>query len=161
PRDTSTPMAAPVVTMTTPSTASVGLIAQVLNPYSSVKLIQMKWKGTVSQFSNRKIASRLTAENAAHAASSSAGRKGQRSLMTGRPSPDARPARPGSTTGRPASATGKLVALTAHRLDQAEPELGPQPPHAHVDHVGARVEVVAPHAGQQLALGHGLAVVLR
>ena len=42
PRATSTPMAAPVVAMTAPSTASVGRGAQVRNPYTSVKLIQMK-----------------------------------------------------------------------------------------------------------------------
>src|SRR5205085_11122760 len=96
----------------------------------SVRLIQMKWNGTVSQFSNLKIASRLTAENAAHAASSSAGRKGQLSRIASRPSPDTRPARPGSL----ASATGKLVTLTAYRLDQVEAELGPQPPHAHVEY---------------------------
>ena len=46
-------MAAPVVAMTTPSTTSVGRGAQVRNPYTSVKLIQMKWKGTVSQPANR------------------------------------------------------------------------------------------------------------
>ena len=49
PRATSTPMAAAVDAMTTPSTHSVGLAAQVRKPYTSVKLIQMKWKGTVSQ----------------------------------------------------------------------------------------------------------------
>ena len=58
-------MAAAVVAMTTPSTASVGRGAQVRNPYTSVKLIQMKWKGTVSQPANAKIATRLTAENTA------------------------------------------------------------------------------------------------
>src|SRR6476660_7108610 len=154
PRATSTPMAAPVVAMTTPSTASVGRGAQVRNPYTGVKLIQMKWKGTVSQPANAKIATRLTAENAAHPASSRAGRNGQLSLMANRPSPPMRSAR------RP-SAAGKLIALTAHRLDQAEAELGPQPPHAHVDHVGARVEVVSPHAREQPALGDRLAEVLR
>ena len=43
PRATSWPMAAAVVAMTTPSTTSVGRGAQVRNPYTSVKLIQMKW----------------------------------------------------------------------------------------------------------------------
>src|SRR5580704_4827705 len=138
----------------TPSTASVGRGAQVRNPYTSVKLIQMKWKGTVSQPANAKIAIRLTTENAAHTASSRAGRNGQLSLMANRPSPPMRSA-------RPPSAVGKLIALTAYRLDQAEAELGPQAPHAHVDHVGARVEVVSPHAGQQPALGHRLAEMLR
>ena len=54
PRATSRPMAAAVVAMTTPSTASVGRVAQVRNPYTSVKLIQMKWKGTVSQRRTRR-----------------------------------------------------------------------------------------------------------
>src|SRR6516164_8858371 len=154
PRTTSRPMAAAVVAMTTASTNSVGRGAQVRNPYSRVKLIQMKWKGTVSQPANAKIATRLTAEKAAHTASSSAGRNGQLSLTANLPSPEIRSA-------SPPSVVGKLIALTAHRLDQAEAEFGPQPPHAHVDHVGARVEVVSPHAGQQPALGHRLTGVLR
>ena len=65
PRATSWPMAAAVVAMTTPSTTSVGRGAQVRNPYTSVKLIQMKWKGTVSQPATAKIATRLRAENTA------------------------------------------------------------------------------------------------
>src|SRR5215469_11539865 len=36
---------------------------------------------------------------------------------------------------------GKLVALTAHRLDQVEAELGAEPAHADVHHVRARIEV--------------------
>ena len=60
------------------------------NPYSSVKLIQMKWKGMVSQPANAKIAIRLTAEKTAHTASSNAGRKGQLSLMANLPSPEMR-----------------------------------------------------------------------
>src|SRR5690242_1742465 len=113
----------------------------------------MKWKGTVSQPANAKIATRLTAENATHTASSSAGRNGQLSLTADLPSPEMRSA-------RPPSVVAKLIALTAYRLDQAEAELGSQAPDAHVDHVGARVEVVSPHAGQQPALGHRLTVVL-
>ena len=54
PRATSRPMAAAVVAMTATSTHSVGRGAQVRNPYSSVKLIQMKWKGTVSQRRTRR-----------------------------------------------------------------------------------------------------------
>src|SRR5580700_9860535 len=60
----------------------------------------------------------------------------------------------------PVSVADKLVALTAHRLDQAEAQLGPQPAYADVHHVGAGVEIVAPHAGQQLPLGYRLANVL-
>src|SRR6266849_4121677 len=47
----------------------------------------------------------------------------------------------------------KPVPGTAHRLDQVEPELRPQPPHADVDHVGAGVEVVPPDRRQQLIFG--------
>src|SRR5262249_9703860 len=97
---------------------------------------------------------RLTTENAAHTASSSAGRNGQLSLTANLPSPEIRSA-------RPPSVVGKLIALTAHCLDQAEAELGAQAPHAHVDYVGARVEVVSPYAGQRPALGHRLTWVLR
>src|ERR1035438_6539084 len=110
----------------------------------------MKWKGMVSQPGMAKMATRLIAEKTAHPASSHQGRNGQLSLTAKRPSPNRRPA-------RLASVAGKLVALTAHRLDQAEAQLGSQPPHAHVDDVGARVEIVAPDPGQQLPLRHGLA----
>src|SRR5271154_1106435 len=57
----------------------------------------------------------------------------------------------------PASVAHKLVPLTAHRLDQAEAQLGPQPADADVHHVGTGIEIVAPHAGQQLPLGYRLA----
>src|SRR5215471_19332342 len=53
----------------------------------------------------------------------------------------------------------KLVPGTSHRLDQVESELRAQPPDAHVDHVGAGVEVVAPDRGQQLVLRHRVARV--
>src|SRR5262249_18901540 len=114
----------------------------------------MKWNGTVSQPAKAKMAIRLTAENAAQATSSRTGRNGQLSLM-------ARPPSPVMRSAMPPSAVGELIALTAHRLDQAEAELGPQPPHAHVDHVGTRGEVVSPHAGQQPAFGDRLSDVLR
>src|SRR5580704_12758485 len=107
----------------------------------------MKWKGMVSQPANVKIAIRLMTEKAAHAASSRVGRKGQLSLMANLPSPQKRPA-------MPPSVVGELVTFTTYRLDQVEAELGPQASYAHVDHVGARVEVVSPHAGQQPALGY-------
>src|SRR5207342_835494 len=57
-------------------------------------------------------------ENTAQPVSSTAGRNGQLSLTTIPPSPARRPA-------GPASAVAELVTLTAHRLDQAEAELGP------------------------------------
>src|SRR5579862_2385217 len=156
PRITSSPMPAAVVAMTAPSTHSVGAVAQVRNPYSSVKLIQMKWNGIVSQPGNTRIAARLIAEKTAHAASSNPGRKGQLSLTANLPNPDH------GLTGAElsGSAPGELISLTAHRLDEAEAELGPQAPHAHVDDVRAGVEVVPPDRRQQLPLRDGLARVL-
>ena len=88
----------------------------------------MKWKGTVSQPANAKIAIRLMTEKIPHAASSNAWPKGQWSLMANRPSPEMRSA-------RPPSVVGELVTFTANRLDQAEAELRPQASYAHVDHV--------------------------
>src|SRR5208282_5412888 len=168
PRATSAPMAAAVVAMTTPSTHSVGLGAQVRNPYTSVKLIQMTWKGMVSQPGNVRIAIRLMTEKATHPASSSTGRKGQSSLMANRPSPLSRTVNRPSPDRRgparpewPASVAGELIAFTAHRLDQVESELRPQPPDTHVDDIRARVEVVSPHGRQQLPLGHRLAGMFR
>ena len=106
PRATSTPMAAAVVAMTTPSTASVGRGAQVRNPYTSVKLIQMKWKGTVSQPANAKIATRLTAENAAHT--------GVQQRRPERPAePDGEPAEPRDALGE--AAISRRQADSPHR----------------------------------------------
>src|SRR5271165_7010888 len=101
----------------------------------------MRWKGTVSQPANAKIAIRLMTEKTAHTASSNAG------LMADLPNPEMRSA-------KLPSVVGELVTFTADRLDEAEAELGPQASHAHVNHVRARVEVVSPHAGQQPALGY-------
>src|ERR1700729_3882918 len=61
---------------------------------------------------------------------------------------------------RPIGSLGdKLVARTAHRLDQFVAELRPEPPHADVDHVGARL-LVAPDRREQPILGHRLVGVL-
>ena len=69
------------------------------------------------------------------------------------------PAESGPTAGAAPSLAGQLIAFTAHRPDQVEAELRPQAPDAHVDDIRARIEVVAPHAGQQLPLRDGLAGV--
>jgi hypothetical protein len=58
-----------------------------------VKLIQMKWKGMVSQPATAKIATRLMTENTAQTVSSNAGRNGQLSLTTIPPRPARRPTR--------------------------------------------------------------------
>src|SRR5580692_177062 len=64
------------------------------------------------------------------------------------------------STGSPALLRSELIPGTAHRLDQVETELRPEPPHADVDDVGAGVEVVSPDGRQQLLLAHRLARVL-
>src|ERR1700684_2335418 len=104
-----------------------------------------------SQPGKARMATRLIAEKAAQAASSSPGRNGQLTLRATLTRPES----------PPASVAGELIAFTAHRLDQVEAKLGPQAPHAHVDDVRARVEVIPPHGCQQLPLRHGLARMLR
>src|SRR5262249_56202466 len=90
PCTTSQPMAPNVVAMTTASTHTVGLVDQTRNPYSSVRLIQMKWNGTVSQREKTTIATRLAMEKAPHATSThanghrSAGRPGGQCREGGR-----------------------------------------------------------------------------
>src|SRR5215831_12288263 len=81
PWKTSQLMAAAVVSMTAASTHMVGLVDQTRNPYSSVRLIQMKWNGTVSHWEKTTIATRLATEKAPHATSTHA--NGHRSA--GRP----------------------------------------------------------------------------
>src|SRR6516225_3091833 len=68
----------------------------------------------------------------------------------------------GSATGRLVviSLGGKLISGTAHRLDQVEAELRPEPPDADIDDVGTGVEIVAPDRRQQLVLADRLARVL-
>src|SRR6516164_4604944 len=149
-------MAAPVVIMTTASTQAVGLVAQTRNPYSSVRLIQMKWNGTVSHCEKATIAARLASEKATHATSTQAKCPWKRGRCSGQRSPGGRcgqrmchghghgggQAWAGSRVSGPSRC--ELITLTTHRLDQVEAQLGPEPPDAHVHHVGARVEVVAP-----------------
>ncbi len=53
PRQTSSQMPKPVVIITAPRIHIVGRVGQERNPYSSVRLIQMKWKGIVSQLANQ------------------------------------------------------------------------------------------------------------
>src|SRR5512146_545620 len=91
----------------------------------------MKWNGTVSQLGKRAIATRFAAANANHAASTALGRS-------------------------------QPIAAMSHRLDRrSRAELLAQPPDADVDHVRARVEVVAPHFREQPLAAHHLALVAR
>src|SRR4249920_3052254 len=144
----------------------------------------MKWNGTVSQLEKTTMATRLASEKTTHATSSQANGHRSGSWRCGqcrpagrcgqcRPEERREAPRPESSTGsRPTRSTvrstarswcgrppgttsaGELVALTTHRLDQVEPELGAQPPDADVHHVRARVEVVSPDRGEQLAFAH-------
>src|SRR3984957_3337742 len=103
----------------------------------SVRPAQMRWNGIVSQPGNMIMKSRLTRAKIHHATSIARAGYGQpnRGRCGRRCERGALP---------PSSARLKLIALTSHRLDQFEPELGAEPPDAHVDHVRSRVEVVAP-----------------
>ena len=62
-------MRLPVARMTRPSTIPVGFGSHTRKPYSSVRLIQMKWNGIVSQLGTSAIATRFAAANANHATS--------------------------------------------------------------------------------------------
>src|SRR6185437_17111558 len=103
------------------------------------------------------MAIRLSAEKAAQITSSASGLNGQRSASSQAGAPAAAGAT--SIAARPALGD-ELISLTPHGLDQLEAELGTDPPHAHVHHVGAGVEVIAPDHGEQPALGHRVAGVL-
>src|ERR1019366_3753348 len=96
-----------------PSTHSVGLVAQTRKPYSSVRLIQMKWNGTVSQRAKITIDARLTREKPTQAswegqewsagASASVGPSSSRAfLMKGRPDGSGRRRLAGSGRRNPA-----------------------------------------------------------
>src|SRR5580700_8817413 len=116
----------------------------------------MRWNGIVSQHGNMNMKSRLTRAKIHHPTSIARGGYGQ-------PNRGSR-CSCGSGGGRNsravASARHELIAPTPHRLDHVEAELRAEPPDAHVDHVGPRIEVVAPDGGEQLALGDRVPGVL-
>src|SRR5947208_14244239 len=99
----------------------------------------MKWNGTVSQSRKITIAARLTREKAAQATSTQAIRLWwKRGRCSGQRSPGGRCGqrmRHGHGDGQ-VWAGGRvggrsrceLITLTAHRLDQLEAQLGPEPP---------------------------------
>src|SRR5215469_3165768 len=103
------------------------------------------------------MATRLAAENTAHATSSTRGLYGQWSPTTriaARRTPASRREPLSALPGH------ELIALTSHRLDQVEAELGAQPPDAHVHHVRTGVEIVTPDGSEQRAFRHGVAHML-
>src|SRR4051794_2086198 len=86
----------------------------------------MKWNGIVSQLGQANIATRFAAANVAHAKSMRSGRRRE------------------------------SIAGMANRFDRCcRPELLPQSPHANLDNVRSRVEVVSPYFREQaLATDH-------
>src|ERR1700722_7664897 len=110
----------------------------------SVRLTQMRWKGTVSQQGKKNMRSRLARGKAVHTTSITRGGYGQ----------------PRRGSFRASSPGHELIALTPHGLDQLEAQLGAEAAAAHVDDVGPRVELVAPDGGEQPALGDRVPGVL-
>src|SRR5882672_9851172 len=104
------------------------------------------------------MAMRLSAEKTAQITSSASGLNGQRNASSQAGAPEV--AGTASATAAPGLGD-ELITLTPHRLDQLEAELGTDPPDAHVHHVGPGIEIIAPDGGEQLALGHRVAGVLR
>src|SRR4026207_44160 len=91
-----------------------------------VRLTQMKWKGTVSHRCQTTIAPRFASANANQASSTDLRRRESISGMT-------------------------------NGLDRRRgPERPPQTADADVDHIGARVEVVAPDLREQALAAHHL-----
>src|ERR671931_162302 len=130
----------------------------------SVRLIQMKWNGIVSQLGQSAIARRFARANANHATSIALRRKAPLATPTieaGR----ALPARPsdapcwGPALMPSLSSGDESIAAMPDRFDRVRAELLAQPPDAHLDDVRARVEVVAPDVREQPLAAHDLALV--
>src|SRR2546430_6965992 len=92
----------------------------------------MKWNGIVSQLGQSSIAARFAAANANH---------------------------PTSTRPKSLRGGGRAPAMPNGLDGCLRAELLPQSPDAHVDHVGARVEVVPPDVREQALARHHLALV--
>src|SRR5580765_3855062 len=75
-------ISAAVVTQTPRRTSAVGSGFQTRKPYRSVRLTQMKWNGTVSQLSQRSIATTFAAANATQATSIGLSRRNPVTHMT-------------------------------------------------------------------------------
>src|SRR5215469_3832498 len=160
PRSTSTPIAANVVTTIAASTQIVDPVLRTRKLYSSAKVIQIRWNGTASQCSKIRIPARPRIHSTIQA------RSIQPSQDRSRSKSGTRVCRPcqartlaGAASGRLASGS-ESVSCTTYRLDQLEPQLGPQPANADVDYIRARIKVNAPHRGQERSLRHRLAGVL-
>src|SRR5215469_9115958 len=155
PRSTSAPIAAKVVAHIAIMCQNVRLALRTRKLYSSAKVIQIRWNGIDSQRWNSSMPPRPRNHS-------------RTQVRFTQPAHERTPSRSGrvttqrSTPMRSVSAglRSESIPCTAHRLDQLETKLGPQPPDAHVDDVRSRVEIDAPHRGQQRALGDRLAGVI-
>ena len=135
----SRPIPPNVVMITMPSPHSTGSAGHSRSAYSTANPVEMRWKGTVSQDGQTAIATRFSRTRATQATSSPV-----------RPRVSSRVSQ--ARSARWTSADRKPVPLAADGPDRVIADLRPQPADAHADDVGARVEVVAPHRLQQLAL---------
>src|SRR6266508_6563499 len=129
---------APVDSTTAVSSPAVTRGPHTRKPYRMVRLTQMKWNGTVSHSGTSAMATRLASAKPTQARSSQKRRSGQ-------------PNR---------SVRGDSIPLTSHGRDRVGAQLGPEPAHVDVDHVGAGIEVVVPDRRQKPLLGDGRAGVL-
>src|SRR5581483_7180499 len=129
PSNASAMIDAPVAIATAPSTSPVIGDDQTRKPYSSVRLIQMKWNGIVSHDGESTMTTRQPAENSAQLSSSQSGR------------------------GQP------VTRMSHRFDRPVRPELLAEPPDAHVDDVRPRVEAVPPHLGEEPLAAHHLARV--
>src|SRR5512132_1928658 len=98
----------------------------------------MKWNGTVSHSGASAIATRLASAKPTQTRSS----------------------HPEASIRCRRSLDGDAIPLTSHGRDRVGAELGPDPAHVDIHHVGARVEVVVPDRRQEPLLGHDPARML-
>src|SRR5438874_5791240 len=125
PTNASCRISAPVAATTTPSVRYVAVTRQTRNPYTSVRLIQMKWNGIVSQLGHRPMATRFAAAKVPQAASIGL---------------------------RRSKAIARMADRLDRRVGA---QLLAEPADADVDDVRPWIEVVAPDLGQEpLAADH-------
>src|SRR2546423_7512388 len=106
-------MSEPVATMTAARVQTVGFTLHTRKPYRTVRLTQMKWKGTVSQVGKVTMPTRLATANAPHARSIQYALNGQ----------------------RPSSESIDPISLAPNGDQRVGPQLGSEPSHVDVDHV--------------------------
>src|SRR5580700_7572914 len=167
-------MAANVVAIIAARTHRVGLVFLIRKLYRSANAIQIRWNGIASHRSKMTIPARPRIQSTIQAMSShpaqlsrppasAAGAGNTAAAALSSPPSVARrsgPAVPLARWPTLARSGSEPITRTAHRFDQVEPELGPQPPDADVHHIRSGVEIDAPYRRQQLVLGDRLARML-